>query len=210
MIKKAISILLLLVLMGVSFLQAQQSSPDHMKKVLLIIDIQNDYFKDGKMALVNAEGAAMNAKLIVDDFRANNWPVVIIQHQSSSPNASFFAPNTEGVEIHELLKPLAGEKHIVKHYPNAFRETDLLEHMKQLGYSDLVICGMMTHMCVDATVRAAKDYGYNIELIGDACATRNLELDTQEVSAEEVHISFLSALNGYYAKVMTTKDYLQK
>jgi nicotinamidase-related amidase len=50
---------------------------------------------------------------------------------------------------------------------------------------------MMTHMCVDATTRAAKDLGFNITLIGDACATKNLEINGQKVAATDVHASFL-------------------
>jgi len=68
----------------------------------------------------------------------------------------------------------------------------------------------MTHMCVDATVRAAKDYGFTITLIGDACATKELEIQERIVKAEEVHNSFLSALNYFYSTVKTTQQYLNK
>ena len=73
----------------------------------------------------------------------------------------------------------------------------------------LVICGMMTHMCVDATTRAAKDMGYDIVLIGDACATKDQEINGQKVKAEEVQKSFLAALNYYYSTVLTTQQYLE-
>jgi nicotinamidase-related amidase len=65
-------------------------------------------------------------------------------------------------------------------------------------------------MCVDATVRAAKDFGFNIVLIGDACATRDLEINGQTVKSEEVQKSFLAALNSTYASVKTTRQYLDK
>lgn len=72
-----------------------------------------------------------------------------------------------------------------------------------------MICGMMTHMCVDATTRAAKDMGYDIVLIGDACATKDLEINGQKVKAEEVQKSFLAALNYYYSIVLTTYQYFE-
>lgn len=67
---------------------------------------------------------------------------------------------------------------------------------------------MMTHMCIDATTRAAKDLGFNITLIGDACATKDLEIHGERVAARDVHNSFLAALNNTYANVIATEQYL--
>lgn len=181
-----------------------------MKTALIVIDIQNDYFDKGTMPLVGADPASHNAKLILERFRADGLPIIHVQHIASSPAATFFLPNTTGVEIHDHVKPLREEMVIVKHYPNSFRETELLDYLKGRNITDLVICGMMTHMCVDATARAAKDYGFTITLIGDACATKELEIQGRIVKAEEVHNSFLAALNYYYTTVKTTQQYIDK
>ncbi len=181
-----------------------------MDKALLIIDIQNDYFKDGTNALVNSETASTNARMLLDRFRAERWPVIHIRHLATRPTATFFIPNTKGAEIRDIVKPLGNEKVIVKHYPNSFRDTELLDYLKEKGINNLVICGMMTHMCIDATVRAAKDFGFNIELIGDACATKDLEINGKTVKAIEVQNSFLAALNYFYATVKSTKEYLEE
>lgn len=66
----------------------------------------------------------------------------------------------------------------------------------------------MTHMCVDATTRAAKDLGYTCTLIGDACATRDLEIKGEKIQAKEVQNSFLAALSYYYAYVQTANQFL--
>ena len=179
-----------------------------MKAAFLTIDIQNDYFEKGTMPLVEAAQASNNARLILDKFRADNLPIVHIQHIATKPTATFFLPNTWGAEIHDTVKPLEGEKVIVKHTPNSFRETELFAYLSGEQITDLVVCGMMTHMCVDATVRAAKDLGFNVILIGDACSTKNLEILGQTVTADEVQKSFLAALNYFYSTVVTTKDYL--
>ena len=179
-----------------------------MKKALIIIDIQNDYFKKGAMELVGSEQACINTKLIIDKYRNSNLPVIFIQHIAGSSDASFFKPNSIGVEIHESIKPKENEKLVVKHYPNSFRETDLLKYLKEINVSDLVFCGMMTHMCVDTSVRAAYDLGFNCILIGDACATKDLEYNESYVSAKNVQLSYLSAINGTFAKVMTADQYL--
>jgi len=179
-----------------------------MKCALLLIDIQNDYFENGKMVLAGTEKASENAKLILGKFRKNNNLVVHIRHIAAAPGASFFLPETEGAEIHRNVKPLDNEKVIIKYFPNSFRNTELLECLQSQNITDLVICGMMTHMCVDATVRAAKDFGFNCIVIGDASATKDLEINGQTVKAPEVQKSFLAALNYFYSTVISTEKYL--
>ncbi len=179
-----------------------------MKQALLIIDIQNDYFEGGTMTLVNAEQASQNAKLLLETFRSKRLPVIHIQHIATKADATFFLPDTFGVEIHKNVQPLTGEKVIIKHFPNSFRETELLDVLRKEGITDLVIAGMMTHMCIDATTRAAKDLGYNCTLIGNACASRDLEINGEKVKAIDVHNAFLAALNVTYATVTTVEDFI--
>ena len=178
-----------------------------MKRALIIIDIQNDYFQGGKAELADPDKASSNAKLLLEYFREKNLPVVHIQHIVNRPDATFFIPDTKGAEIHNEVKPKESEQIIIKHYPNSFRETNLLEYLKSNNITDLVICGMQTHMCVDATTRAAKDFGFNCIVIGDACATKCLEINSVKVNAVDVQTSFLSALNYFYSTVMTTEQY---
>lgn len=181
-----------------------------MNTALLIIDIQNDYFQGGKAELVNPDKASGNARLLLEYFRKKNLPVVHIQHIADRPDATFFIPGTKGAEIHNDVKPKDTEQIIIKHYPNSFRETNLLEYLKSNNITELVICGMQTHMCVDATTRAAKDFGFNCIVIGDACATKDLEINNIKVKEADVQTSFLSALNYFYSTVMTTEQYLNK
>lgn len=179
-----------------------------MNRALIIIDIQNDYFPGGKAELVNPDKASGNAKLLLEYFRNNHLPVVHIQHISNRPNATFFIPDTKGAEIHADVTPKETEQIIIKHYPNSFRETGLLEYLKSNNITDLVICGMQTHMCVDSTTRAAKDFGFNCVVISNACATKDLEINQVKVNASDVQTSFLSALNYFYSTVMTTEQYI--
>lgn len=179
-----------------------------MKTALLIIDIQNDYFEDGTMTLVDSERTAENAKMLLNKFRNEGSPIIHVQHIATSPTATFFLPNTKGAEIHNTVTPLPTEKLIIKHFPNSFRETELLDYLNSNKIKNLVICGMMTHMCIDATTRAAKDFGFNITLIGDACTTKDLDINGETVKAKDVHNSFLAALNSTYSTVTTTKNYL--
>lgn len=181
-----------------------------MNSALLIIDIQNDYFEGGTMILSGSERASIIAQQILNKFRAENLPVIHIQHIAISPTATFFLPGTFGAEIHVNVKPLGNEKIIIKHFPNSFRNNELLDYLQSMNITDLVICGMMTHMCVDATVRAAKDFGFNCVVISDACATKDLEIGGEKVKAEEVQKSFLAALNYFYSSVITANQYVEK
>jgi nicotinamidase-related amidase len=206
---KQIFLFLLAITVTTNSLNFSQTK-ENKNTALLIIDIQNDYFENGSMRLTGSEQASMNAKLILEKFRTSKLQVIHIQHAALNPNATFFLPNTKGAEINSNVKPLENEKVIVKHYPNSFRETELLSYLKEKHITDLVICGMMTHMCVDATVRAAKDLGFTITLIDDACATRDLEINGEKVNAAEVQKAFWAALNFTYAGIVTTKQYLEK
>jgi nicotinamidase-related amidase len=168
------------------------------KKALLIIDIQDFYFPGGKSALVNPEKAAANAALLLDKFRENNMMVIHVRHNAEP-----------GGKINDIVKPLPSEKIISKDAVNCFVGTDLLNYLKTGKIDTLVICGMQTHMCVEAATRAASDYGFKCILIHDACATKDLKFGDKVIKAEDVHYSTLSTLKSY-AQVESTSEYLNK
>ncbi|WP_227938810.1 cysteine hydrolase family protein [Alkalihalobacillus deserti] len=182
-----------------------------MSTALIIIDIQNDYFPNGKMELSNPVKVANNAGEILEWFRQNNKDNIFhVQHISDDEGIGFFLPNTEGVKINEAVLPIEEENIIIKHTPNSFFNTDLESKLKENGVTKLVIVGMMTHMCVDATVRAAMELGFESTLIEDACTTTDLAYQGKIVPAEQVHYAFISALNGIYANVISTEDFIQQ
>lgn len=173
---------------------------------LLIIDIQNDYFPGGPMELEGADAASERAARALAMFRGNGLPVFHVRHLSTRPGATFFIPGTSGAEIHARVHPQAGERVIEKNFPNSFRATPLEQALKDAGVKELVIAGMMTHMCVDASVRQAADLGYKVTLLGDACATRTQTFGGESIPARQVHAAFLAALNGFYARVIPTHE----
>lgn len=177
-----------------------------MNQALLLIDFQNDYFPGGAMELVGPVEAGLKAARLLEVFRQRSLPVIHVQHVSTRAGATFFIPGTEGVEIHRSVRPLEGEKLVVKNYPNSFRETDLLEELRTLHIDQLVIAGMMTHMCIDTTTRAAADLGFQCTLAHDACATRALSFGGATVPAEQVQTAFMAALNGLFAKVQSVDE----
>jgi nicotinamidase-related amidase len=177
---------------------------------LLLIDIQKDYFPGGRMELFGPLEAAARAAALLRFFRQNKFPVVHIAHESVRPGATFFLPGTEGREIHPLVEPAERELVITKNFPNSFRDTGLLEHLRRLGVSSLVISGMMTHMCVDATTRAAVDLGFYCRLIHDATATRELAFGGESVPAAKVKAAFLAALSVLCGRVQTADEFFNE
>jgi nicotinamidase-related amidase len=180
-----------------------------MNNCLISIDLQNDYFPGGAMELVGIEEAATNARILLDEFRKTKSSIIHIQHISARPGATFFLPETRGAEIHHMITPIGDEPVVIKNFPNSFRNTSLLEMLKKEKSDNIVICGAMSHMCIDATTRAAFDLGFNCIVVEDACATKDLIFKSKIIKASDVHASFMAALSAPFAKVISTGEILE-
>jgi len=172
------------------------------KPVLLIIDIQNFYFEGGMIPLVGSVEASLKAKAVLEAFREKKLPIIHVRHMPAKD------PETKDpqYEIHSNVAPQSEEAVVIKHFANAFRETDLQSRLQTLGIKTIVICGMQTHMCVEATTRHATDLGYTLVVIEDACATRDLTFKGSSVPAASIQTGVMAALNGTYAKVITAAE----
>jgi nicotinamidase-related amidase len=173
---------------------------------LVLIDLQKDYFPQGRLPLQGIAAAAANAARLLAAFRLRQHPIFHVQHLATRPGATFFLPQTTGATIHPTVAPCAGEAVIVKHHPNSFRETDLAQRLHQADIEQLVVAGAMSHMCIDASVRAAVDLGFTCTVAADACATRDLEFRGTAIQADQVHAAFMAALAAAYACVATTAE----
>ncbi|MGO9176184.1 MAG: cysteine hydrolase family protein [Desulfobaccales bacterium] len=180
-----------------------------MKKALLLVDIQNDYFPGGRMELVGMEEAASQTQALLAAFRRRQWPTYHIQHVSIRKGATFFLPDTPGVQIHASIAPREGETVINKHFPNSFRDTGLKKRLDAAEVGELVICGAMSHMCIDASTRAAVDHGFSCVVIHDACATRDLVFAETLIPARQVHGAFMAALASFYAGVISLEEFMR-
>lgn len=177
-----------------------------MTQVLVIVDIQRDYFPGGAHPLVGADAAAETASELLEHQRRLGAPVVHVRHESLEEGAGMLVPGTPGAEIDPRVAPLTGEVVVRKAHPNAFRETTLRERLDEVGASDLLVIGMMSSMCVDATVRAAADLGYDVTVAADACAAPDLEYGGVRVGGADVHAAFMAALGSAYARVVPSAE----
>ncbi len=181
-----------------------------MKTALVLIDIQNDYFKGGQCELHKSEEAVENGSSVLEYFRNKGLSIFHIKHFSTKKNSSILIKDSPGAKIHKLVSPKENEKVIIKSFPNSFRDTNLQEGLLEQEITDLVVAGMMSQHCVDTTVRAAFDLGYNITLLHDACATRDLEFDNMKIPAGQVHAAFMASLGRGFSKVIPTSEFLSK
>jgi nicotinamidase-related amidase len=175
-------------------------------RTLLIVDIQNDYFPGGAFPLVAPDSAAAAARRLLESFRAAGEPVVHLRHVWDAPDAEFMRPGTHGVEIHPEVAPVGDEPVIDKEAPNGFLGTPLEQTLRELGADRVVIAGMMTSLCVDATARAAADLGFELTVAADACAAPDLEFDGVTVPAAAVNAAFLAALADSYGDVVKSDE----
>ena len=102
-----------------------------MKEVLLLIDIQNDYFPGGKMELVDMEEAVKKVSELLKTFHTSEKLVFVIKHLSKRPNTAFFIPGTQGIDFDASVSPLPEEAVIEKYFPNSFFQTELLSKLKK-------------------------------------------------------------------------------
>jgi nicotinamidase-related amidase len=179
-----------------------------MARGLLIVDIQRDYFPGGACPLIGPEQAAAAARRVLERFRDSGEPVIHLKHVWAEPEASFMRPGTEGVEIHASVAPVEGEPVIEKASPNGFVETTLEQELRSREIDELVVAGMMSSMCVDATVRAAVDLGFTATVVHDACAAPDLEVGGEELPGATVHGAFMAALADGYATVLSSEQLL--
>lgn len=178
------------------------------KRAVVVIDLQNEYLPTGKLPLTGIETAVANAAKVIADARTRKEPVIHIQHVFANNEMPVFEPGSNGIEIQPAVAPAADEPVVVKNHVNSFRDTELKRLLEERDVAEVVVVGAMSHMCVDAGVRAAADLGYSVTVVHDACATMDLEFGGTTVPAAQVHATMMAALGFAYAKLKSTQEYL--
>lgn len=145
-----------------------------MSQVLLVIDVQNDYFPGGAFPLWNAAKVLQTTERTIRKAREKGIPVVLVQHVANPANgpSPFFNEGTPGVDIHPIIRAAAPEAPvIVKRFADTFERTDLEVTLTRLGATELLVCGMMTQNCVTHTAISKAAEKYRVTILPDACTT---------------------------------------
>ena len=177
---------------------------------LILVDIQNDYFEDGQLPVDKMHEVSLNAARLLQDARNKGHMIVHIRHEIPSEEAPFLRPGTPGAEIHASVIPNQDEPVILKHRANSFQDTSLRQDLEAKNITDVTICGAMSQTCIDATTRAASDFGYIVTVVEDACGAKEQEFNGQKVSAPQVHAAFMAPLAMAYARVIASDAYLSE
>ncbi len=179
-----------------------------MKRALLVIDVQNEYFT-GKLPVTYPENSFQNIIKIIDFANENNIPVILIQHTNPGEDAVTFKEGTDGHKIHdEVLKRNYG-KIIEKNLPGSLTGTGLGSWLEENHIDTLVISGYMTQMCCDTTARQAMHLGFNVEFLSDATGTLDISNIAGKISAEELHKAVLITQAMRFSKVMSADEWIK-
>lgn len=175
---------------------------------LILVDIQNDYFDTGAWPVAQMVRVADNAAALLARARQNGDVIVHVRHENPVPDAPFFRAGTLGADIHTSVAPTQAEAVMTKTRANSFAGTDLQLRLQASGVQNLIICGAMSQMCIDATARAASDFGYQVTVAADACGAKETRFGDIVVDAPLVHAAYMASLAMAYAKVSATAEIL--
>ena len=178
-----------------------------MKKALLVIDVQNEYFT-GKLPVtypVDSFGQILKA---VDAANQSNIPVILIRH-GAPENAAAFARGSAGWELHTELLARPHVRIIDKTLPGSFTNTELESCLRELEIDTLVICGYMTQMCCDTTARQGMHLGFAVEFLSDATGTLDITNYAGTIAAEELHKAILVTQAMRFSKVLSTDEWIK-
>jgi nicotinamidase-related amidase len=178
------------------------------KTALLIIDAQKEYFAPlGKLPLPDGPRAVERIAHVLQWARARAMSVFHVVHESRRPGAAIFQPGSPALEIHEAVRPVAGEPVIQKHLPGSFTGTSLEAELRQRGIERVIVTGFMTQMCCDTTAREAAHRGFAVTILSDATAAMDVKgPDGAMIPHDMVHRTHLGSLSGFLAEVRRSEE----
>src|SRR4051795_12098102 len=144
---------------------AMTTLPDRPNTALLVVDVQNDVVADAH----ERDGVIANIAALVDKARAENVPVVWVQHSGEQLPAG-----TEGWKYVPELEQEASDPIVHKQYGDAFEDTDLENVLAERKVGHLVVAGAQTDACIRSPLHGLIVRGYDATLVSDAHTTEDL------------------------------------
>ena len=178
-----------------------------MKRALLVIDMQNEYFT-GKLPVTHPAGSFLRILQAMDAAGMHGIPVGVIQHAALSGASPVFRKGSPGWELHPEVAKRSRAALIEKNWPDSFEKTGLGDWLKGQGIDTVKVCGYMTQMCCDTTARRAFHLGYAVEFLSDATGTLAFENEGGRVTVEELHRAILVA-QCRFSRVMGTEEWIR-
>jgi nicotinamidase-related amidase len=171
---------------------------------LLLIDLQKAVDDPSWGPRNNADAERTIARLL-QEWRTRKLPLIHVRHDSSEAGSTY-RPGQVGHEFKPEAAPLEGEVVVAKRTNSAFIGTDLEGRLRAAGCRALVVVGVSTSNCVEATVRMAGNLGFETFLVEDGCFTFDrTDWSGRRRTATEVHDMSLANLSGEYCAVVTAE-----
>jgi nicotinamidase-related amidase len=139
--------------------------PDRPNTALLVIDVQNGVVASA----YNRDGVIANIGTLVDKARAEDVPVIWVQHSDED-----LPRDSESWQYVPELAQGDSEPVVHKIYGDSFEDTDLEARLAELGVGRLIVAGAQTDACIRSTLHGAFVRGYDATLVGDAHTTEDL------------------------------------
>lgn len=174
-----------------------------MKKALLVIDVQNEYFT-GKLKVTYPSNSLDNILNVMDYAKENNMIIIIVQHTAFSGET--FVKDSNEWEIHPEILKKSYDYHIEKIKPSSFHKTNLEEILEKENIEGVVISGYMTQMCCDTTAREAFHKGYEVEFLSDATGTIDVSNKIGTISSKDLHNATLITQSLRFSNVLSSKE----
>ncbi|MRW87878.1 isochorismatase family protein [Pseudoduganella sp. FT26W] len=179
-----------------------------MRRALIVIDVQNEYFSGNmKIEYPAVDVTLPNIAKAMDAARAADIPVVRVQHDAPE-QSPIFAKGSPGWQLHDEVAKRPFNHHINKAYASVFTGTDLAQWIADNGVDTLTIVGYMTHNCDAATIYEAAHKGLTVEFLADASGSPSYENAAGKASAEEIHRVFSTVFHSGFAAVAGTDAWI--
>jgi len=171
-----------------------------MTKALIVIDIQNDYFDNGRFPLWNTNSVLENIENAIRKANDKKIPVILIQHAANSKaGALFFNEGTGGADIHPKILKISPQAPIIKkNFADSFFNTNLEETLSKLKATELLICGMMTQNCVTHTAISKSAEKYKVSVLTDCCTTVNEIIHKMALTALSTRITLSTSTDNIF------------
>jgi nicotinamidase-related amidase len=179
-----------------------------MKRALLVIDVQNEYFT-GQLPVTYPDGSLENILKAMDTASQQDIPIIVVQHTEPEENPSSFKKGSQEWELHPEIAKHSCSLFIEKNLPGSFTSTALEGWLRAQGVDTVVISGYMTQVCCDTTARQAVHLGFSVEFLSDSTGTLAFENEVGNATAEELHRATLVNQNLFFGKVMSTSDWIK-
>jgi nicotinamidase-related amidase len=169
--------------------------------IFLVVDVQNALVKAHPH---NEQRVIENIKNLILTARSNNKEVIYVRHDDG--NGSELEQGTEAWQIYEEISPISGEKIFEKQYNSSFFKTDLRKYLESKDVDTIIVAGMQTEYCIDATIKSAYDLGYKIIIPEET----NTTFDNEFLPGDKLYEFYNYKIwNNRFAKVISVKEVIK-